>query len=232
MWYHRDPAHLPSALERTERRLAYALLGCVGFGLLNVVAWSVIWSVARHVPAPPPPLVIDPGGMVLYSGPPGSYAEETLWTMTELQRLIALVRERRGDAVHMAERHHDASKFFDGPAVTQFKAYLAAIKADPQHSSNPPRVQVGHFAWEPPAGHDYAVKWVERWTPTFGTEAQTLRVSGRFTVERRQRMGPFGQRMHTVGDMNGNPHGIYVTSFSWMEEWDAPPTARSSALAR
>jgi type IV secretory pathway TrbF-like protein len=211
-----------SELERTERRLGFAVLGLFGLGFLNALLVIGMWSVARTVPPPPPPIIIDPGGMVLYQGPPERYPQQELWAMTEVQRWLELVRERRGDPVHMAERQARATLFVDGPAVTQLHAYLDAVKKDPQHATNPMRVQVGQFRWQPPEGKDFAVTWEERWTPTYGAEGRTLYVSARFTVERRQRTNPFGQAVLTAGDMNGNPHGIYITSFSWMEDWHAP----------
>jgi type IV secretory pathway TrbF-like protein len=224
MWFHRDPVHMPSLLERTERRLAYALLGCVGMGVLLALAIVGMWSVARHVPPPPPPIVIDPAGMILYAGPPESYAQQDLWAMTVIQDVMELIRERRGDAVHMQERHAKAKRFLTGAALTQVEGYLEAIKKDPQHATNPARVQIGQFAWQPPAGKDFAVTWVERWTPTYGTEAHILRVSARMSVEWRQHTGPFGQKLIKTGNMNENPHGIYLTSLSWLEEWDDPKT--------
>ena len=213
-----------SELERTERRLGFAVLGLFGQGFIIALLVLGMWSVARTVPPPPDPIIVDPGGMVLFQGPPESYAQQALWEMTEAQRIMKLVRERRGDPVHMAERWEEAKLFFDGAGLTQLLGYFDAVKKDPQQSTNPMRVQIGAFKWQPPEGKDFAVTWEERWTPTFGTAGRTLKVSTRFTIERRQRTNPFGSAILSAGDMNGNPHGIYITSFSWMEDWDAPQT--------
>lgn len=193
--------------------VAVAMFGLCAFG------WWVNWSLATRATIQPYAIVIDPGGMVLWSGPPVSYDERELWAMTAVQEWVKRVRERRQDPVHQAERRAEARQMVDGAAVEQLEAYFKAVDGDPQQAANPMRIQVGQFRWKPPAGHEYEVEWTETWTPTYGTQSFGLQVSARFTVETRQATTPFGKPQLKVGELNRNPFRMYVTYVSWMERW-------------
>jgi type IV secretory pathway TrbF-like protein len=218
----RTPAEIHAAgqIEQAHRESRRWFLVSMLLLVPAILPWGIIWHVASQSRVEPYPVVIDPGGMVLYHGPPGSYDREELWTMTFLQEWLKVCRERRDDAVLMAERHEACLRPVVEQAVWQVQGYLKAIDLNGSaQRANPIRVQLGAFRWHPPSGQTYEVEWSEKWTPTYGQQVSTLRVSARLVVDRRQQTDRFGLLMIKAKDMNRNPMGIYITSISWFEEW-------------
>jgi type IV secretory pathway TrbF-like protein len=195
----------------------------VGHSVMLCLALGVIIYLASLPRLIPHVVEISPEGSTLYVGPPKAVTLTDLQIATQLwEGWIWQSRRRGDDATLMGEMRSKAELMTVGEALRQLQTYHADTNPllHPELQQNPIRTQLSDFGAFKRGATEWDVEWREVCTPKYGTAKKAMRVSGRFTLERRLRPGPFGLMQMNTWDVQRSPLGLYVVAYSVDETWE------------
>lgn len=209
------------------RRLMLMLVGVTACLLASVVGNIYQAGQPRLVPHV---VVVDPGERVLYTSRHVSMSPEAVEASAFLKKWLWLSRRRGDDATLMGEMRQEAELLSLGKAHRQLQAYHAATSPSCQEATpecrerknNPVRTRLERLSIDQLSEKVWRATWYEVWTPTYGSQPRTLRVTGEFTIERRLQPGPFGRVVMTLTAANRSPLALFVTDYWMTEEWEDP----------
>ena len=183
-----------------------AALGCLGLAILSTSA-LVYMSLTRQVAAYVVPVnrVGMPGRIELANG---LYKPDTAQIGYFVGQVVRLVRSRPLDPVVLRNQWLQAYHFLAGNAVRAMNQYAASQSPVSTAARTVHLVSILQRSKT-----TYQVRWIEA-TFRHGLEKRSVRYTGLFEIKL---IPP-----HNAHAVFNNPLGVYITSFTWSRDFDAP----------
>ena len=189
---------------RNWRAMAFASIA-----LSLVLCVSLTWSVNRLEILPIYVPIDDLGKPGRLQRLNTDYKVEDSWVAYAVRQLVERVRSIPTDHVVLRNNWDDAYKFLARDAVAQMSEYSSSLDVFNGGRPIARSVEVSHVLKR--SDSTLQVNWIEK-TYRDGREDKKAKFTGLFTFTLRQ--------PSTEQEAFDNPIGVFITNFSWSEEFD------------
>lgn len=193
----------------------------LSLALLGMSVSNVILIVRHRIPPPAQPDIwlVNPEGLVLWHGPPGSTQITDIWMMGMVAQWIQWVRWRSPDTLLMGRQWDAALAMTLGEAKLALDEHLQRV-----HPKKRPYVDNPLYVSLPPkilpqkrSDKTYEVIFTEEWVWKFG-KPQKVQVRAIVTPEWRPTINRDGLAQITLGDFMKSEMSVYITYFNFAEQ--------------